>query len=258
MSVALGSLGWVPLDDFAGVPSHLFAALTDAAIRRATSGGAYVRGAEYARQNHVTQLTYDAGRMTLSALVRGSGRRTYSTEIQLDTGHVDPIGPIATGPIATGPIATEIVETWCSCPIGYGCKHAAALLVARSRLPTPPEPARVAVATWERHVANLLDGLRKPSPESAAPIALEFEADYCFVLDPWWNPAVEAQAVDRTHRIGQRRTVMVYRLVSTDTIETKVMELKARKQRLFASVLDGDGEFGAALTADDIRGLLGA
>jgi superfamily II DNA or RNA helicase len=82
------------------------------------------------------------------------------------------------------------------------------------------------------------------------------EADYCFVLDPWWNPAVEAQAVDRTHRIGQRRTVMVYRLVSTDTIETKVMELKARKQQLFSSVMDDDGAFGAALTADDIRGLL--
>ncbi len=84
------------------------------------------------------------------------------------------------------------------------------------------------------------------------------EADYCFVLDPWWNPAVEAQAVDRTHRIGQRRTVMVYRLVASDTIETKVMELKARKQRLFASVMDEGGQFGSALTADDIRGLLGA
>lgn len=51
---------------------------------------------------------------------------------------------------------------------------------------------------------------------------------------------------------------MVYRLVSSDTIETKVMELKARKQKLFASVMDDDGEFGSVLTADDIRGLLGA
>ena len=84
------------------------------------------------------------------------------------------------------------------------------------------------------------------------------EADYCFVLDPWWNPAVEAQAVDRTHRIGQERTVMVYRLVSSDTIETKVMELKARKEKLFTSVMDGDGAFDSALTAADIRGLLGA
>ena len=55
------------------------------------------------------------------------------------------------------------------------------------------------------------------------------EADYCFVLDPWWNPATEAQAVDRTHRIGQTKTVMVYRLVAKDTIEQKVMDLKRRK-----------------------------
>ncbi|MGH9179198.1 MAG: DEAD/DEAH box helicase, partial [Acidimicrobiales bacterium] len=53
------------------------------------------------------------------------------------------------------------------------------------------------------------------------------EADYCIVLDPWWNPATEAQAVDRAHRIGQTRKVMVYRLVAKDTIEEKVMALKA-------------------------------
>ncbi len=81
------------------------------------------------------------------------------------------------------------------------------------------------------------------------------EADYVFVLDPWWNPAVEAQAVDRAHRIGQRRPVMVYRLVSADTIEEKVMELKARKSALFAQVLDGEGGAGTPLSAEDIRGL---
>ena len=68
------------------------------------------------------------------------------------------------------------------------------------------------------------------------------EADYCFLLDPWWNPATEAQAVDRTHRIGQTRNVMVYRLIARDTIEEKVMALQARKAELFASVMDdGDG-----------------
>ena len=82
------------------------------------------------------------------------------------------------------------------------------------------------------------------------------EADYCFLLDPWWNPATEAQAVDRAHRIGQTRNVMVYRLVATDTIEEKVMALKARKAELFSSVIDDDGALGGALTADDIRGLL--
>jgi len=81
------------------------------------------------------------------------------------------------------------------------------------------------------------------------------EADYCFLLDPWWNPATEAQAVDRTHRIGQTRNVMVYRLIARDTIEEKVMALKARKAELFSSVMDDGNVFGASLDADDIRGL---
>ncbi len=81
------------------------------------------------------------------------------------------------------------------------------------------------------------------------------EADYCFLLDPWWNPATEAQAVDRTHRIGQTRNVMVYRLIAKDTIEEKVMALQARKAALFASVMDEGDTFGSRLTADDIHGL---
>ncbi|MGH3208340.1 MAG: DEAD/DEAH box helicase, partial [Trebonia sp.] len=81
------------------------------------------------------------------------------------------------------------------------------------------------------------------------------EADYCFLLDPWWNPATEAQAVDRTHRIGQTRNVMVYRLIASGTIEEKVMALKARKAQLFSSVIDSDGAFSSALSADDIRAL---
>lgn len=82
------------------------------------------------------------------------------------------------------------------------------------------------------------------------------EADYCFLLDPWWNPATEAQAVDRTHRIGQTRNVMVYRMVSHGTIEEKVMKLKEQKAKLFDSVMDDDAVFSAALTAEDIRSLL--
>ena len=82
------------------------------------------------------------------------------------------------------------------------------------------------------------------------------EADYVFVLDPWWNPAVEAQAVDRAHRIGQDKTVMVYRLVSEGTIEEKVVALQERKRDLFARVVDDGGLLGAPLTADDLRGLL--
>ncbi len=81
------------------------------------------------------------------------------------------------------------------------------------------------------------------------------EADYVFVLDPWWNPAVEAQAVDRTHRIGQQRPVNIYRLVAADTIEEKVMALKARKAALFAQVVDGDALMSTPLGADDVRAL---
>ncbi|THJ66857.1 helicase [Arthrobacter echini] len=81
------------------------------------------------------------------------------------------------------------------------------------------------------------------------------EADYCFLLDPWWNPASENQAVDRAHRIGQQRQVMVYRLVARDTIEEKVMELKERKAKLFKAVMDDDAAFSTALSAGDIRGL---
>ncbi|MBP2268912.1 superfamily II DNA or RNA helicase [Pseudarthrobacter sp. PvP004] len=81
------------------------------------------------------------------------------------------------------------------------------------------------------------------------------EADYVFLLDPWWNPASEAQAVDRTHRIGQARNVMVYRLVAKDTIEEKVMALKAKKSQLFADVMEGDALAGGSLTADDLAAL---
>ncbi len=83
------------------------------------------------------------------------------------------------------------------------------------------------------------------------------EADYCFLLDPWWNPATEAQAVDRTHRIGQTKNVMVYRLIASGTIEEKVMALKARKAELFSSVIDSEGAFSSALSPDDIRALFG-
>lgn len=81
------------------------------------------------------------------------------------------------------------------------------------------------------------------------------EADYVFLLDPWWNPAAEAQAVDRTHRIGQRNPVMVYRMISTGTIEEKVVALQQRKARLFTAMLDDEALFAQSLTADDIRGL---
>jgi SNF2 family DNA or RNA helicase len=81
------------------------------------------------------------------------------------------------------------------------------------------------------------------------------EADYCFLLDPWWNPATENQAIDRTHRIGQTRPVNVYRLIAAHTIEEKVVALAQRKAELFTGVMDDGDLFAASLTAEDIRGL---
>lgn len=81
------------------------------------------------------------------------------------------------------------------------------------------------------------------------------EADHVFIMDPWWNPAAEQQAVDRIHRIGQDKEVHVYRLVAEGTIEEKVMQLKESKAALFDAVV-GEGEFAsAAVTAEDVREL---
>jgi len=81
-------------------------------------------------------------------------------------------------------------------------------------------------------------------------------ADYVILLDPWWNPATEAQAIDRTHRIGQDKKVMVYRMVARDTIEERVMALKEHKAALFDAVMTGTSAGGSGLTAQEIRELL--
>jgi superfamily II DNA or RNA helicase len=82
------------------------------------------------------------------------------------------------------------------------------------------------------------------------------EADYVFLLDPWWNPAAENQAVDRTHRIGQTRRVMVYRLVAENTIEEKVLALQTKKAELFTALMDEGSAFSEVISAADIKGLL--
>ena len=83
------------------------------------------------------------------------------------------------------------------------------------------------------------------------------EADYVFLMDPWWNPAVENQAVDRAHRIGQTKNVMVYRMVAAGTIEEKVLELQYRKAVLFDAVTEGapGGAVSSGFTAADFRAL---
>ena len=80
-------------------------------------------------------------------------------------------------------------------------------------------------------------------------------ANYVILLDPWWNPAVESQAADRTHRIGQTMPVTVYRLVCKDTIEEKVIELHAKKTALAEDVLSGGASpLGAGELLDLLRG----
>jgi len=80
-------------------------------------------------------------------------------------------------------------------------------------------------------------------------------ADHVFLLDPWWNPAVEDQAADRTHRIGQLRPVMVYKLIAKDTVEERIIELQEHKRDLATSALEG-GQMAASLTRDDLLSLL--
>ncbi|MBB4368138.1 superfamily II DNA or RNA helicase [Bradyrhizobium sp. cir1] len=83
-------------------------------------------------------------------------------------------------------------------------------------------------------------------------------ADTVIIFDPWWNPAVEEQAIDRAYRIGQDKAVFVYRLVAAGTIEEKMDELKARKRALADSLFERDGRIASALTEDDVKALFEA
>ncbi|TMQ57399.1 MAG: SWF/SNF helicase family protein, partial [Candidatus Eisenbacteria bacterium] len=76
-------------------------------------------------------------------------------------------------------------------------------------------------------------------------------ASYVVLFDPWWNPAVEAQAIDRTHRIGQTRTVIAYRLLTRGTLEEKIWELQQKKAALARDILGEDG-FARTLTRADL------
>jgi superfamily II DNA or RNA helicase len=81
-------------------------------------------------------------------------------------------------------------------------------------------------------------------------------ADYVFILDPWWNPAAEAQAVDRTHRIGQTRRVFAYRLIAKDTVEERVLELQQRKRELADAIITADNSVVRSLKREDLELLL--
>ena len=81
-------------------------------------------------------------------------------------------------------------------------------------------------------------------------------ADYCFILDPWWNPAAEAQAIDRAHRMGQTKPVFAYRLIAKDTVEEKILALQEKKRDLADAIVSAENSVLSSLTFDDLQLLL--
>jgi len=78
-------------------------------------------------------------------------------------------------------------------------------------------------------------------------------ADYVYIVDPWWNPAVEQQAIDRTHRIGQTKNIFAYRMICTDTVEDKILKLQERKRALAKDLITDDEGFVKSLTKEDVE-----
>ncbi|RYF80914.1 MAG: DEAD/DEAH box helicase, partial [Chitinophagaceae bacterium] len=78
-------------------------------------------------------------------------------------------------------------------------------------------------------------------------------ADYVYIVDPWWNPAVEQQAIDRTHRIGQTKNIFAYRMICKDTIEDKIMQLQEKKRALAKDLIADDTSFVKALSKEDVE-----
>ncbi|QDU32312.1 ATP-dependent helicase HepA [Poriferisphaera corsica] len=81
-------------------------------------------------------------------------------------------------------------------------------------------------------------------------------AEYVFILDPWWNPAVEAQAIDRTYRIGQTKPVFAYRMICEDTVEQRIAEMQDKKRKLADAIVGGEENILRSLTRDDLEKLL--
>jgi SNF2 family DNA or RNA helicase len=82
------------------------------------------------------------------------------------------------------------------------------------------------------------------------------EADYVFILDPWWNPAVEAQATDRAHRIGQKKKVFTYKFITRNTVEEKILQLQKHKLKLSENLIQSEESVIKALTREDIEMLM--
>ena len=78
-------------------------------------------------------------------------------------------------------------------------------------------------------------------------------ADYVYIVDPWWNPAVEQQAIDRTHRIGQTKNIFAYRMICKDSIEDKILQLQDRKKALAKDIITDDSGFVKSLSREDVE-----
>jgi SNF2 family DNA or RNA helicase len=82
-------------------------------------------------------------------------------------------------------------------------------------------------------------------------------ADYVYIVDPWWNPAAEQQAIDRAHRIGQKRKVFAYKMICKDTVEEKILQLQERKKMLADDLIQEDSAFVKNLSREDVEFLFG-
>ena len=81
------------------------------------------------------------------------------------------------------------------------------------------------------------------------------KADYVYIVDPWWNPAVEAQAIDRTHRIGQDKNIFAYRMICKNSIEEKIVELQNKKKKIAKDIIVSDENIFKSLEKNDLLGL---
>ena len=78
-------------------------------------------------------------------------------------------------------------------------------------------------------------------------------ADYVYIVDPWWNPAVEQQAIDRTHRIGQTKKIFAYKMICKNTVEEKIVQLQQRKKQIANDLVTEDAGFIKKLSKDDVE-----
>jgi SNF2 family DNA or RNA helicase len=126
----------------------------------------------------------------------------------------------------------------------------------------PPRPGPRGVGTRDR--AAKVDRFRNDPDCPIFLISLEAgglglnltAAEYVYLLDPWWNPAVEAQAIDRSHRIGQTQHVFAYRLICRGTVEEKILDLQQKKRDLADAILNADNRVISTLTREDLEFLL--